>query len=86
MRTALETNLFGLKTCGGALGIDNRSDYITYTFSVRIDMLDEDLFTQVLSDFLDIAAQLHGEFLGHTDTNPAPSSDAGKSGQAWIKI
>ena len=62
LKAALELNMFGLQTGSCQLSFDQRTNQIVLTFACDLNMLDQELFSHFLSDFLDIASQLNIKF------------------------
>lgn len=58
LRAALELNLFGIGTGGGHVSLDSRSESIVLSFSADLNMMDEDLFKQVLGDLMDVGTEI----------------------------
>ena len=64
---ALEINMFGLATGGSNLSLDSRSQSIVLTFAAGLEILEEDVFKQMLSDFLDIGVDVYEQLKKVTD-------------------
>jgi len=62
LKATLEMNMFGLRTGSCQLSFDQRTNQVVLTFACDLETLDEEAFSQILGDFLDIASELHIKF------------------------
>jgi len=70
LERALELNMFSLATGGASVTFDRRTQEVILTFPGEVAAMDEGMFKEMLSDFLELASDLHAklaeepEFIG----------------------